>query len=71
MCSDLASWIWCSQRPGAYAAFGLTKPVAFIGAAHAQHDIGQTVSANTGVGDIEVISLADGIVEVPPREGYI
>ena len=55
---------------GAYAAFGLTKPVAFIGAAHAQHDIGQPFRKHR-VGDIEVISLTDGIVEVPHREGYI
>ena len=48
---------------GAYAAFGLTKPIAFIGAAEAQ-----TVPAEPGfkkykVGDIEVISLYDGVWE--------
>ena len=54
---------------GAFAAFGLSKPVAFIGAAQAQ-------PANPGffkhkVGDIEVTTLSDGIVEVPHREGFI
>jgi glyoxylase-like metal-dependent hydrolase (beta-lactamase superfamily II) len=48
---------------GAYAVFGLSKPIAFIGAAEAQ-----TIPADAGfkkykVGDIEVISLYDGVWE--------
>jgi glyoxylase-like metal-dependent hydrolase (beta-lactamase superfamily II) len=54
---------------GAYAAFGITKPVAFIGAAHAQQTNQSFFKCK--VGDIEVITLSDGIVEVPHREGYI
>src|SRR5262245_52189034 len=53
----------------AYAAFGLTKPIAFIGAAQAQ-------AASPGfrkykVGDIEVISLSDGVWEKPHDESFI
>ena len=55
---------------GAYAAFGLTRPVAFIGAALAQQQPGRGYYRYT-VGDIEVTSLSDGLVEVPPREGSI
>jgi glyoxylase-like metal-dependent hydrolase (beta-lactamase superfamily II) len=55
---------------GAYAAFGLTKHVAFIGAAQAQHSTNEPFRRHN-VGDLEVISLADGIVEIPHREGYI
>src|SRR5262245_55108317 len=55
---------------GAFAAFGLTKPVAFIGAAHAEQPTNQPFRKHK-VGDIEVISLADGIVEVSHREGFI
>jgi glyoxylase-like metal-dependent hydrolase (beta-lactamase superfamily II) len=55
---------------GAYAAFGLNKPIAFIGAAHGQQPAIQPFHRHK-VGDIEVISLVDGMVEVPHREGYI
>ena len=55
---------------GAYAAFGLSKPIAFIGSAHAQQSINQPFRKHK-IGDIEVISLVDGIVEVPHREGFI
>jgi glyoxylase-like metal-dependent hydrolase (beta-lactamase superfamily II) len=56
---------------GAYAAFGLAKPIAFIGAAEAQ-----TIPAEAGfkkykVGDIEVISLFDGDWERPHDENFI
>src|SRR5262249_3811366 len=55
---------------GVYAAFGLTKPIAFIGAAEAQQ------AATPGfrkykVGDIEVISLYDGVWEKPHDENFI
>src|SRR5262245_25451661 len=54
---------------GAYAAFGLAKPIAFIGAAEAQQ-------ATPGfrkykIGDIEVISLYDGVWEKPHDENFI
>jgi glyoxylase-like metal-dependent hydrolase (beta-lactamase superfamily II) len=54
---------------GAFAAFGLGKPITFIGAARAQ-----TSTENFRkykVGDIEVISLADGIWEKPHDENFI
>ena len=52
----------------AYAAFGLTKPIAFIGAAEAQ----QTPNFRKyKVGDIEVISLYDGVWEKPHDENFI
>jgi glyoxylase-like metal-dependent hydrolase (beta-lactamase superfamily II) len=53
---------------GAYAAFGLTKPIAFIGAAEAQ----QTPNFRKyKVGDIEVISLYDGVWEKAHDENFI
>jgi glyoxylase-like metal-dependent hydrolase (beta-lactamase superfamily II) len=54
---------------GAYAAFGLSKSISFIGAAAAQ-----TSSENFKkykVGDIEVISLYDGVWEKPHDENFI
>jgi glyoxylase-like metal-dependent hydrolase (beta-lactamase superfamily II) len=56
---------------GAFAAFGLDKPLTFIGAAQAQ-----TVPAGPGfkkyqVGEIEVISLYDGVWEKPHDENFI
>jgi glyoxylase-like metal-dependent hydrolase (beta-lactamase superfamily II) len=56
---------------GAFAAFGLDKPLAFIGGAQAQ-----TVPAGPGfkkyqVGDIEVISLYDGVWEKAHDENFI
>jgi glyoxylase-like metal-dependent hydrolase (beta-lactamase superfamily II) len=55
---------------GAYAAFGLAKPIAFIGAAQAQQATNRSFS-KVKVGDFEVTTLSDGIVDVPHREGYI
>ena len=54
---------------GAFAAFGLNAPVAFIGAAQAR-SLGEPFRRHK-VGDIEVFSLIDGFVEVPHREGWI
>jgi glyoxylase-like metal-dependent hydrolase (beta-lactamase superfamily II) len=56
---------------GAYAAFGLDRPLAFIGAAQAQ-----TVPAGPSfkkytVGDIEVFSLYDGVWEKAHDENFI
>jgi glyoxylase-like metal-dependent hydrolase (beta-lactamase superfamily II) len=54
---------------GAYAAFGLSKSLCFIGAAEAQ-----TSSENVKkykVGDIEVTSLYDGVWEKPHDENFI
>jgi glyoxylase-like metal-dependent hydrolase (beta-lactamase superfamily II) len=55
---------------GAYAAFGLAKPIAFIGAAEAQQAPAQTFRKYK-VGDIEVISLFDGMWEKPHDENFI
>jgi glyoxylase-like metal-dependent hydrolase (beta-lactamase superfamily II) len=56
---------------GAFAAFGLDKPLAFIGAAQAQ-----TMPAGPGfkkyqVGDIEVFSLYDGVWEKAHDDNFI
>jgi glyoxylase-like metal-dependent hydrolase (beta-lactamase superfamily II) len=56
---------------GAFAAFGLDRPLAFIGAAQAQ-----TTPAGPGfksykVGDLEVVSLYDGVWEKPHDENFI
>jgi glyoxylase-like metal-dependent hydrolase (beta-lactamase superfamily II) len=56
---------------GAYAAFGLTKPIAFIGAAQAQTMPAQAAFKKYRVGDIEVISLYDGVWEKPHDENFI
>jgi glyoxylase-like metal-dependent hydrolase (beta-lactamase superfamily II) len=53
----------------AYAAFGLTRPIAFIGAAEAQTPT--QGFRKYKVGDIEVISLADGVWEKPHDENFI
>lgn len=53
----------------AYAAFGLDKPIAFIGAAHAQ-PVSQPFRKYR-VGDIEVFSLVDGMREVPLRQDMV
>ena len=55
---------------GAYAAFGLDKPVAFVGAANAQQPFAQPFRKYK-VGDIEVFTLIDGAREVPLRDGMI
>jgi hypothetical protein len=55
---------------GAYAACGLDKPVAFVGAANAQQPVAQSFRKYK-VGDIEVFTLIDGAREVPLRDGMI
>ena len=55
---------------GAYAAFGVYKPITFIGAAYAQPSAAQPFRKYT-VGDIEVFSLLDGMRDVPLREGFV
>jgi glyoxylase-like metal-dependent hydrolase (beta-lactamase superfamily II) len=55
---------------GAYAAFGLSKPIAFIGAAEAQQAPTQSFRKYK-VGDIEVTSLYDGVWEKPHDENFI
>ena len=53
-----------------YAAFGLGKPIAFIGMAHAQQSPVAPFRQHK-VGDIEIFSLVDGMAELPPREGFV
>ena len=48
---------------GAYAAFGLDRPIAFIGAAQAQTTPAGPSFKSYKVGDLEVISLYDGVWE--------
>ena len=55
---------------GAYAAFGLDKPIAFVDAAHAQQSVTPSFRKYK-VGDIEVFSLIDGMRDVPLREGMV
>jgi len=55
---------------GAYAAFGLDKPIAFIDGAYAQQSVSQ-LFRKYKVGDIEVFSLIDGMRDVPLREGMV
>lgn len=55
---------------GAYAAFGLCKPIAFIDGAYAQQSVSQPFRKYQ-VGAIEVFSLIDGAREVPFREGFV
>ena len=54
---------------GAFAAFGLGKPITFVGAARAQTS--SESFRKYKVGDIDVISLADGIWEKPHDENFI
>ncbi len=56
---------------GAYAAFGLSKPIAFIGAAQAQQTPAGPGFKKYKVGDIEVFSLYDGVWEKPHDEAFI
>jgi glyoxylase-like metal-dependent hydrolase (beta-lactamase superfamily II) len=56
---------------GAYAVFGLCKPVAFIGAAQAQQIPPGPGFKKYKVGDIEVFSLYDGIWEKPHDDNFI
>src|SRR5436190_19742011 len=55
---------------GAYAAFGLDRPITFVGAACAQQSVPPPFRKYQ-VGDIEVFSLIDGTRDVPLREGMI
>jgi glyoxylase-like metal-dependent hydrolase (beta-lactamase superfamily II) len=55
---------------GAYAMFGLSKPIAFIGAAEAQQGAPPSFRRYK-VGDIEVTSLYDGVWEKPHDENFI
>jgi glyoxylase-like metal-dependent hydrolase (beta-lactamase superfamily II) len=55
---------------GAYAAFGLAKPIAFIGAAEARQAPARSFR-KFKVGDIEVVSLYDGIWEKAHDESFI
>lgn len=55
---------------GACAAFGLDKPVTFVGAAHALQSNTQPFRKYQ-IGDIEVFSLIDGMRDVPLREGMV
>jgi hypothetical protein len=55
---------------GAYAAFGLSKPIRFVDAAYAQQSVTQPFRKYT-VGDIEVFSLIDGMRDAPLREGMV
>jgi glyoxylase-like metal-dependent hydrolase (beta-lactamase superfamily II) len=55
---------------GAYAAFGLNKSIALIGAAEAQ-PIPDPGFFKYKVGDIEVVLLSDGTSEAVHREGWI
>ncbi|HRD75091.1 MAG TPA: MBL fold metallo-hydrolase [Hyphomicrobiaceae bacterium] len=54
---------------GAFALFGLAKPVAFIGTANAQ--LATTGHFKHKVGDIEVVQLHDGIWEKAHDAGFI
>jgi glyoxylase-like metal-dependent hydrolase (beta-lactamase superfamily II) len=56
---------------GAYAAFGLDRPIAFIGAAQAQTTPAAPGFKSYKVGDLEVISLYDGVWEKPHDENFI
>jgi len=56
---------------GASVAFGLTKPVAFIDAAMAQQTPPGPGFRKYKVGDIEVISLYDGVWEKAHDEAFI
>ena len=55
----------------AYAMFGLSKPIAFIGAAEAQQTPPGPGFKKYKVGDIEVFSLYDGLWEKPHDENFI
>jgi glyoxylase-like metal-dependent hydrolase (beta-lactamase superfamily II) len=56
---------------GAYAAFGLDRPIAFIGAAQAQTTPAAPGFKSYKVGDVEVVSLYDGVWEKPHDENFI
>jgi len=56
---------------GASAMFGLSRPIAFIGAAHAQQTPVAPGFRKYKVGEIEVFSLYDGVWEKPHDESFI
>jgi hypothetical protein len=55
---------------GAYATFGINRPVTFIGAALAEESVTQPFRKYR-LGDIEVFSLIDGMRDIPLREGMV
>jgi glyoxylase-like metal-dependent hydrolase (beta-lactamase superfamily II) len=55
---------------GACAAFGIDRPITFVGAAHGQPS-GTEPFRRYNIGDIEVFSLIDGMRDVPLREGFV
>ena len=55
---------------GAYALFGLDRPITFVGAAYAQQSVLPSFRKYQ-VGDIEVFSLIDGGREIPFRDGAV
>lgn len=55
---------------GAYVAFGLGKPVTFVGAANAQQSVSQPFRKYK-VGEIEVFALIDGMRDVPLRRDMV
>jgi glyoxylase-like metal-dependent hydrolase (beta-lactamase superfamily II) len=56
---------------GASAAFGLDRPIAFIGGAQAQTTPAAPGFKSYKVGDLEVVSLYDGVWEKPHDENFI
>jgi len=54
----------------ASVAFGVDRPITFIGAARAQPSVTQPYRKYQ-VGDIEVFSLIDGMRDVPLRDGMV
>src|SRR6266446_5989562 len=57
--SGTARWCIGYRDRSAHTAFGLSKPVAFVGAAHDQQSAA-LLFRNHKIGNIEVISLVDG-----------
>ena len=68
--SDISRRAVTLGAAGAYAAFGLDKPITFVDAAHAQQSVTQPFRKYK-VGDIEIFSLIDGMRDVPLREGMV
>src|SRR4051794_28647985 len=68
--SDISRRAVTLGAAGAYAAFGLDKPITFVDAAHAQPSVTQPFRKYK-VGDIEIFSLIDGMRDVPLREGMV
>jgi hypothetical protein len=55
---------------GAFAAFGIDRPITFVDAAYAQRAAPQPFRKYK-VGDVEIFSLIDGMRDVPLREGMV